>query len=158
VPLLYYTAAAWAAAFALDVTDSTLSVDQTRIEKLARRALALDGAWEGGTLHEFLGAWEAGHAGAGGTVERARFHFQEALRLSSGLHASAYVGRAEALALPAQDRPAFEADLKAALAVDPDKDPTRRTAILVAQKRARWLLSRGGELFNDPEPAKETTP
>jgi predicted anti-sigma-YlaC factor YlaD len=66
VPLLYYTAASWAAAFALDLSDAALAVDQTTIERMMRRALALDPAWEGGAIHEFFVAWEAGHAQAGG--------------------------------------------------------------------------------------------
>ncbi|BDU72747.1 TRAP transporter TatT component family protein [Mesoterricola silvestris] len=154
VPLLYYTAAAWASAFALDVSDSSLAVDQTLMEKLARRALALDPAWDAGAAHEFLAAWEAGHAQAGGSVARARAHFQEAVRLSGGLRASAYVTFAEAVALEAQDRAGFEALLNDALRVDPDRDPGRRTAILVAQRRARWLLGRSRELFNEPEETK----
>ena len=48
-----------------------------------------------------------------------------------------------------QSRPAFEETLKKALAIDPDAAPGFRLANLVAQKRARWLLSRAGDLFLD---------
>ncbi len=154
-PLLYFTAASWASAFALDISDSTLAVDQTLMEKLIRRALALDPEWDGGAAHEFLVAWEAAHAQAGGSAARARAHFQEAVRISGGLRASAYVTFAESVALEAQDRPAFTALLGDALRVDPGRDPAHATAIRVAQRRARWLLGRTGELFNDPE---ETQP
>jgi predicted anti-sigma-YlaC factor YlaD len=157
VPLLYYTAASWAAAFALDVTDAALGVDQPLMEKLMARALALDPAWEGGAIHEFFVAWEGGHAQAGGSVERARAHFQEAVRLSGGLRASAYVTLAESVALEAQDRKAFDALLAQALAVDPARDPAHRLANLVAQRRAKWLQGRAAELFNDPEPPSEPT-
>lgn len=153
VPLLYWTAAAWASAFALDVTDSRLSSDQGLIERMLDRALALDPEWNGGALHAFRGTWEAGHLQAGGTAARARAHFAEALRLSNGQDASVHVALAEALALEAQDRPAFEAHLKDALAVDPDREPGRRLAVLVAQKRARWLQGRAADLFLD-EPEK----
>ena len=68
VPMLYYTAASWAAAFALDVSDANLAVDQSVIELMIRRAFALDPNWDGGALHEFLLAWEAGHAQAGGSA------------------------------------------------------------------------------------------
>ena len=158
VPLLYYTAASWAAAFALDITDASLSVDQGLMEKLIRRALALDEGWDQGALHEFLVAWEAGHAQAGGSTAQARQHFEAAVRLSGGRRASVYVTYAEAVALEAQDRPAFEGLLKTAAALDPDRDPARRTATLVAQRRARWLLSRLDELFNEPDPPTEKTP
>ena len=156
VPILYYTGASWAAAFALDVSDGALAVDQGIIEKMMRRALALDPAWESGALHEFFVAWEAGHAQAGGSVAKARSHYQEAVRLSSGQRASVYVTYAEAVPLQDQDRKAFEALLNTALAIDAAKEPGHRQATLAAQRRARWLLSRIGELFNDPEPPKET--
>ena len=156
LPLLYYTGASWAAAFALDVSDGTLAVDQTVIEQIMRRALALNPAWDAGALQEFFVAWEAGHSQAGGSAAKARIYFQEAVRLSNGMRASVFVTFAEAVPLQDQDRKAFEALLDTALAIDPAKDIGHRQAILAAQRRARWLLSRTGELFNDPEPPKET--
>ena len=48
VPLLYWTAAAWAGAMALKINDSEVSADQSIVDALARRALALDpsgGRW-----------------------------------------------------------------------------------------------------------------
>jgi predicted anti-sigma-YlaC factor YlaD len=150
--ILYYTGASWAAAFALDVADPALAADQTLIEQIMRRALVLDPAWDGGAAHEFFVAWEAGHALSGGSVARARGHFQAAVRLSNGMRASAYVTLAEAVPLQSQDAAEFTALLNTALAIDPGKDPSHRQAILAAQRRARWLLSRRAELFNEPEP------
>jgi len=37
--------------------------------------------------------------------------------------------------------------LEQALKIDPDQDRENRLVNLVAQQRARWLLSRMGELF-----------
>jgi hypothetical protein len=54
VPLLYWTAAAWGAAFAIDKADSELSADQALIEKLMRRALALGESWGKGSVHDFF--------------------------------------------------------------------------------------------------------
>jgi len=156
VPLLYYTGAAWASAFALDLSDSALATDQTVIEQLMRRALVLDPGWDGAAVPEFFIAWEAAHALSGGSVAAARGHFQEVVRRTNGLRASAYVTLAESVALQAQDRAEFQALLRSALAVDPDAVPSQRVANLVAQRRARWLLGRTSELFNEPEDAKET--
>lgn len=147
VPLLYWTAAGWAAAFAVDVTDSELSIRQTGIEKMMRRALALDESWEKGSIHDFLIAWEAGHASAGGTVEKAREHFARATRLAGGTRASSYVSLAESVAIAENNRQEFEALLTQALAVDIDKDPTQRLANVISQRRARWLLDRADDLF-----------
>jgi predicted anti-sigma-YlaC factor YlaD len=46
-----------------------------------------------------------------------------------------------------QDRAEFENLLKRALAVDPNAAPDMRLANLIAQRRARWLLSHADELF-----------
>jgi predicted anti-sigma-YlaC factor YlaD len=54
---------------------------------------------------------------------------------------------AETAAVAAQDRAGFERLLREALATDPDRFPDERLSNLLAQKRARWLLSRADELF-----------
>jgi predicted anti-sigma-YlaC factor YlaD len=56
---------------------------------------------------------------------------------------------AESVALQNQDRAGFEELLKRALAIDPDAAPQSRLQNLIAQRRARWLLSRMDELFLD---------
>lgn len=148
VPLLYYTGAAWAAAFAVDVTDSQLSVNQTAMEKMMRRALALDETWEKGSLHDFFISWEAGHAGAGGSVEKARDHYAKAKALAAGQRVSPLVSYAESVLVTEQKKKEFEQILREALAFDPDKAaPEQKLANVLAQRRARWLLSRIDELF-----------
>lgn len=147
VPQLYWAAAGWAAAFSVDVTDSELSIRQTAIEKMMRRALALDETWEKGSIHDFLIAWEAGHASAGGTIKKAREHFARATALAGGTRASSYVSLAESVAIPENNRNEFEALLAQALAVDIDKDPAQRLANVISQRRAQWLLDRADDLF-----------
>jgi predicted anti-sigma-YlaC factor YlaD len=148
VPLLYYTGAAWAAAFAVDVTDSELSVRQTAMEKMLRRALALDETWELGSLHDFFISWEAGHASAGGSMEKAREHYRRAMELSAGARVSPMVSYAESALVPEQKKQEFEKLLNEALAVDLTKTPPeQKLANVLAQRRARWLLSRVDELF-----------
>lgn len=148
VPLLYYTGAAWAAAFAIDVTDSDLSVHQTAMEKMLRRALALDETWELGSLHDFFISWEAGHASAGGSMEKAREHYFRAMQISAGARVSPMVTYAESVLVPEQKKQEFEKLLNDALAVDLSKTPSEQTlANVLAQRRARWLLSRVDELF-----------
>ena len=91
VPLLYWTAMAWGALLSLNVTDSEVNVDQPAVEALARRALELDEGWGQGSLHEFLLAWEAGHSSIGGSLERAREHYQKALAEGGDKRAILYV-------------------------------------------------------------------
>jgi predicted anti-sigma-YlaC factor YlaD len=148
IPLIYYTAAAWGAAFAVNVTDSDLSVDQAIIEKMMRRALALDETWERGSIHDFFISWEAGHASLGGSVEKARAHFERAKQLAAGQRVSPLVSYAESVSVSQQNKAEFEQVLNEALQIDIAKaPPEQRLANVIAQRRARWLLSRVDELF-----------
>jgi predicted anti-sigma-YlaC factor YlaD len=142
VPLLYWTAVSWAGAMALKINDSELSADQSIVDALARRALALDPAWEEGAIHEFLISWEAGRSSIGGSTEKALEHYQEALRLSRGLKASPFVTYAESVAVPEQNRAAFIQALKNALAVDATEPTDYRLVNILMHERARWLLDR----------------
>jgi len=150
VTLIYYTAASWAAALAIDIADSTLSVDQVVIEKLMRRALALDETYELGSLHDFFISWEAAHATTGGSFAKAREHFARAITLAGGTRVSPFVSLAESVSLaraPEQNKKEFEQLLTEALAVDISKAPDQKLANVIAQRRAKWLLSRIDELF-----------
>ena len=147
VPLLYWTAAAWGAAIALKVNDSELSADQKLAEALARRALALDETWDAGTIHDFFIAYEAGRISVGGSIERAREHFERATRIANGRRVFPYVTFAESASVGRQNRQEFKALLEQALALDASRPSDYRLANVLAQKRARWLLSRTEELF-----------
>jgi predicted anti-sigma-YlaC factor YlaD len=151
VPLLYYTAASWAAAFAVDITDSRLSADQPVIEKMMRRALALDETWGQGSIHDFFISWEAGHAAAGGSLAKAREHYKRARELGAGQRISPQVSLAESLAgseKNQQYKQEFVALLDEAVLFDVEKStPEQKLANVIAQRRAKWLLSRVDELF-----------
>jgi len=152
VPLLYYTGAAWAAAFALDLTDSNLSVSQIAIEKMMGRALALDESWSLGALHDFFISWEAAHASLGGSFEKAKEHFARSKQLAAGKRISHLVSWAESVSATSvggkQNRKEFEALLNEAVQFDIEKSPPdQKLANVIAQKRAKWLLSKVDELF-----------
>jgi predicted anti-sigma-YlaC factor YlaD len=149
VPLLYWTAAAWAAALAIDVNDPELSVKQTPIEKMMRRVLALDETFEEGAVHDFFIAWEAAHASAGGSMAEARKHFARAVEIADGRRVAPYLSMAEFVAINENNRKEFDSLIKAALAVDLQKDPNQRLANVVNQRRAKWLLGRINDLFVD---------
>ncbi len=147
VPLLYWTAAAWAAAMSLKINDSEVSADQPIVDALARRALVLDPSWELGSIQEFFVSWESGRSSIGGSKEKALEHYHKSVELSKGLKASPYVTYAESVTVPEQDRAAFEAALRKALAVDATRPNDQRLVNILMQKRARWLLPRVDEYF-----------
>ncbi len=147
VPLLYWTAMGWAGAMALKVNDSEVSADQPIVETLARRALELDEGWGLGSIHEFFVSWESAHSTIGGSMEKAREHYDRALFFAKGRRALPYLTFAESVCVAKQDKAQFTELLETALAVDASRPDDQRLANLLAQKRARWQLGRLDELF-----------
>jgi len=148
VPLLYWTAASWGSAISLSKDDPEMLADLHIVEALLRRSLELDEDYDHGALHELLITFEGSRSDAmGGSVARARAHFDRAMALSEGRRASPLVSLAETVSVRNQDRSEFVSLLERALAVDPDAKPEWRLVNLVMQRRARWLLGRTDLLF-----------
>jgi predicted anti-sigma-YlaC factor YlaD len=147
VPLLYWTAMGWAGAMSLKVNDSEVSVDQPLVEALAHRALELDEGWGLGSIHEFFVSWESAHASVGGSMEKAREHYDKALFFAKGRRALPYLTYAESVSVAKQDKAQFRELLEKALTVDVSRPDDQRLANILAQKRARWQLGRLDELF-----------
>jgi len=148
VPLLYWTAASWGLAITVSKDDPDLIADVPSVEAMVRRALALDEGYQKGALHEFMISFEGGRSEAmGGSLERARRHFEKAVAESEGLRASPFVAYAETVSVANQDRAEFVSMLKRATEVDPDAEPEARLVNLVMQRRARWLMGRADLLF-----------
>ncbi len=83
----------------------------------------------------------------GGSIERAREHFDRAIKLSEGKKASPYVSLAENVSVRQQNVKEFVKLLKMALAIDVDAKPDYRLENILLQRRASWLLSRIEDLF-----------
>jgi len=148
VPLLYWTAAAWASTISLSKDDPELIGQIPEMEALIDRALQLDESYGQGSIHTFLISYEMSRSGAtGDPAARARQHFERAVALSGGKDASPYVALAEAVTIQKQNVKEFESLLHQALAIDPEATPDKRLVNTIMQQRARWLLSRKSELF-----------
>jgi hypothetical protein len=147
VPALYWTAVAWGGALTLTDNPLTRLAELSTVRALFARALQLDESWEAGAIHEAMIAVESLPVLLGGSPARAREHFERAIALSKGESAFPYVTLAAGVAQPAGNRAEFERLLRAAIAVDPSRRPSLRLANLIAQKRARFLLSQIDQLF-----------
>lgn len=148
VPLLYWTAASWAAAISLSKNDPDLVADLPFVEALLDRALELDETFDAGVIHALLISFEpARGGGSGDAAGRSRGHFDRAMELSGGLQAGPLLALAEAVSIADQDRSEFESLLARALAIDVNTRPEWRLTNLIMQRRARWLLSRADKLF-----------
>jgi len=150
VPLLYWTAASWGALIGVSKGNPDVLGELPVVEALMDRALALDEAFERGAIHTFLIGYEGVRQGVtGDPMERARRHFARAMELSGGKEAAPLLALAEAVSVPQQQKAEFEALLRQALQIDSAQPSELRLANLVAQRRARWLLSRTDHLFTD---------
>ncbi len=151
VPLLYWTAAAWAAATSVLKDRPDLIADLGIVEAMMDRALELREDFNYGAIHSFLITYEMSRQGVpGDAAERSRRHFERALQLSGGGLAAPLVAFAEAVSVQKQDVVEFTRLLNQALAIDPDARPEWRLENLIMQQRARWLLSRTEDLFLMP--------
>ena len=152
VPLLYWTAASWAAAISLSKDDPAMIGEVPQMEALMDRALELNESFNEGAIHSFLITYEMARQGAtGDPVERSRKHFERALKLSHSTQAGPLVAFAEAVCVQKQDLKQFDSLLKQALEINPDARPEYRLVNLVMQRRARWLLAKRDELFLIPD-------
>lgn len=148
---LYWAGAGWAAATSLDKEDLDLVAELPVAASLVGRILEINEEFDRGAAHEFFVSYEG--ARPGGSTDAARRHFARALILSQGKRASVYLALAETVVVGEQAAAEFRQLLDKAMAIDPDKAPELRLANVIAQRRARWLLSRMSDLFLDFEGA-----
>jgi predicted anti-sigma-YlaC factor YlaD len=149
VPLLYWTAASLGLAISGSQDRPDMIARLPLVDALVRRAGALDEAWNGGAVPEFLISYESARSDISREAMLAamRKHFDRALEISHGKRAGTYVSFAENACVPAQNAAEFKMLLEKALAVDTESTEENRLANLVAQRRARWLLAHQDELF-----------
>jgi len=146
VALLHAAAASLALAIATDKQDAAMLARLAEVDAYLARALELDEAWNAGALHELAVSWLSSRPGLRSTAAIEQ-HYARALALSGGQRAGLYVGYAEAVKIPAQNRQEFVQLMNQALAVERDANPDNRLQNSLAQRRARWLLGRLDELF-----------
>ena len=148
IPELYWLSLSWAAAIASDKSDMDLVADLNLIDPIMRRCLELDESYDQGALHEFMISYQGGRSPLqGGGAALAREHYARAIELSGTIRVGSKVSLAESVSAGEQNRPEFERLLKQVLDFDVDSYLPARLANLVAQKRARLLLSRSDSLF-----------
>jgi len=140
VPLLYWTAASLGAAVSLGLDKPELVVDLPTVRALAERAMSIDETWSKGALHELMISIDSLPAALGGSPEKAKEHFEKAVKIQGGSSPGPYVSYASGVMVAAQDRAGFEKLLNEALAIDSEKDPDTRLVTMITQRRARAML------------------
>ena len=151
VPFLFWAAAGWMGAYAVNPLDFTLSVTIQRPLAMMARAATLDNSYGDGQIPEFYVSYDAAAPESlGGGLAKAHEAYQEALLLSQGKRPSLFVAYAENIAVREHNEADFKQMLGRALAIDPNVDPANRLATVIAQKRAQWLLDHVDDYFLEP--------
>jgi predicted anti-sigma-YlaC factor YlaD len=149
---LYWAGACWAGALVSAKDDLELVARLPIMGALVERVLHLDDTFGLGAAHEFMISFEGRPEAMGGSPAKAREHYRRAMEISRGKRATVPLALAESVSVRGQDLTEFRALLDAALAVNPDVEPSQRLVNLLAQRRALWLNTKIPDLFLDAEP------
>lgn len=150
VPLLYWAAAGWLGAFAIDPFDMKLGITVPRAEALMNRVFQLDPNFDKGAIHDFYTLYYGAMPDyMGGDFNKARDHFQKAIEASGGTLTSPYLSLATTVSVQEQNLEEYKMLLNKALAIDPDADPANRLVNTINQRKARWLLAHVEDFFLD---------
>ncbi|MFI3257515.1 MAG: TRAP transporter TatT component family protein [Spirochaetales bacterium] len=143
----YWLGAGWLGAFSVDPLDTSLLRTTGGAVALLEKAAALDPDYSDGAIWDILTAFYASTGDFGGDMERAYFTSEESFRVSGGKSPSPYVTYATAFCVPQEDIDGFVEYLNAALAINPDDNPSTRLATIITQQKAAWLLENIDDYF-----------
>jgi predicted anti-sigma-YlaC factor YlaD len=145
---LYWTGAAWLAAFSADPFDFSLIVTVPRAIALLQQVEDWDDSYAAGAVHEiFISFYGSAPESLGGSEKKARESFARAVTLSRGLRAGPYVSLATSVSVKNQDSAEFRGLLGTALAIDVDANIPDRLVNIINQRKARWLLDHEADYF-----------
>lgn len=147
VPYLYWAAGPWALLITLSMDDLSMLGDLDKVEAMMRHAFSLAPDWERGTLHEFFINFEARGEFLGGSIAKAKAHYERVLELTGNKKLGPHVTWAESIAVSQQDRATFDRLIDLVLSFDVDSSPEYRLVNIIAQQRAQWLKDRAVDLF-----------
>jgi len=146
---LYWAGLAWTGAVTTGKPGLKTLFTLPRAAKLVKRVEALNSEFNNGAVHTFyISYYSTIPKGMGGSLVKARDHFEKAVALSQGVTAAPFVALAEQVAVKEGNEEEFTAMLKKALAIDTSIVDENRLTNTLYQKRARWLLQNRKNYFN----------
>jgi predicted anti-sigma-YlaC factor YlaD len=147
-PLLYWAGAGWLGGYAIDPFDMDLGLTLPAAAALIEKAYALDPGFAAGALHEFYILYYGSLPEyMGGSLQKAREHYEQAIAISRGRSATPYLSLATAVTVKEQNLAEFKQLLQKALAIDPESAPENRLVNVLNQRKARWLLEHADDFF-----------
>jgi predicted anti-sigma-YlaC factor YlaD len=147
-PFLYWGAAGWLGAYAIDPLDMKIGLTVPGAKAMMDRVLEVDQNFEKGTIQDFyVSYYGAMPENMGGDANKAREYYKKALEASGGKATSPYLSLATTVSVNEQNLKEFKELLNKVLEVDPDADPDNRLVNILNQRKARWLLEHAGNFF-----------
>jgi predicted anti-sigma-YlaC factor YlaD len=147
-PFLYWGAAGWLGAYAIDPLDMKIGLTVPGAKAMMDRVLEIDENFEKGTIQDFyVSYYGAMPENMGGDANKAREYYKKALEASGGKATSPYLSLATTVSVNEQNLKEFKELLNKVLEVDPDADPDNRLVNILNQRKARWLLEHAGNFF-----------
>ena len=147
VPLAYGMATAWATWMQANSDDFNAIADLGKVKLLMQRIAELDGGYEYGGPHLYLGVFETLLPPAlGGRPEVGRFHFERALALAEGRHLLTQVMFAEQYARLVFDRVLHDELLSEVLDAEVEV-PELTLMNAIAKRRAQGLMKTANAYF-----------
>jgi len=148
VPVLFCTSSAWAKwiSFNLDRVEALADVPMLKATML--RVIELDGGFYYGSPHLNMAVYLSTIPSiAGGNLDKAKEHFDEAFALGADKLLSAKVLFARYYAVRLKDRALFDKTLREVMDAPVDEVPELTLSNTLAKEKARELLERADEYF-----------
>lgn len=151
-PALYWAGAGWLGAYAIDPFDMDLGMTMPAAAALMERVFKLDPDYAEGAIHEFYVLYYGSLPDyMGGSVAKAREHFEQAIAATKGKSSTPYLSLATTVSIKEQNIKEFKALLNKALELDPEAIPANRLVNILNQRKAKWLLEHVEDYFVETE-------
>ena len=148
VPALFWTSSAWAKWIHLNLDSVEALADVPMLEATMQRVIELDGGFYYGSPHLHMAVYLAAKPSiAGGNLDKAKEHFDQAFALGADKLLSAKVLFARYYAVRRKDRVLFEKTLQEVIAAPADEVPELTLSNTLAKENARELLERADDYF-----------
>jgi len=148
VPFLYWGAAGWLGAFAIDPFDMKIGITLPGAAELMKTVNRLDNTYRNGAIHEFyLSYYGSLPEYMGGDKQKAREHFKLAMKYSKGKSTSPLLSYATTILIDEQNLKEFREVLKKILDFDLNSAPENLLVNTLNLRKAKWLLNHIDDLF-----------
>ncbi len=146
--ILYWTGLSWMGAFTVAKFDMKLALSVPKAIKIMKRVEELNPDYGNGSIDEFLiSYYGAMPKSMGGDKDKAKTHFDRAVKLSKGNSAGPYIAYATAVAIPAQDRELFLQLMKKAKKVKPESLQNNLLHRTIQRENSIWYLNHIDDFF-----------